>query len=148
MRGSRQRGAARSGTVGLLPRINDGNQSSDRPQKQAGSPFIHSMGRRSLAAAAMHTNDTAPESVTIEALQAITDAMHRMAMKLIVLDMAFQDAIATMPTDQRKQFSASFKARATSVMHDHSNTLMPIDDSEISLAVARILKASSPTDAA
>jgi len=106
------------------------------------------MGRRSLAAAAMHTNDSAPDSVTIDALQAITDAMHRMAMRLIVLDMALQDALATMPTDQKKQFSVRFKARATSVMHDHSNTLMPIDDSEITLAVARILQASSPTGAA
>ncbi len=95
----------------------------------------------------MQTNDSAPESVTIDALQAIADAMHRMAMKLIVLDMAFQDAIATMPPDQKKSFSARFKARATSVMHDHANTLMPVDDSEITLAVARILEASSPTNA-
>jgi hypothetical protein len=93
----------------------------------------------------MHTNDSAPESVTIDALQAITDAMHRMAMKLIVLDMAFQDAVATMPAEQKRKFLASFKARAALVMHDHSGTLMPMDDSEISLAVARILQASSPT---
>ena len=96
----------------------------------------------------MHTNDSAPDSVTIDALQAITDAMHRMAMRLIVLDMAFQDAIATMPTGQKQQFCASFKARATSVMQDHCNTLLPIDDSEISLAVARILRASLPSSAA
>jgi len=65
----------------------------------------------------MNINETEPKDATsIDAMKAIADAMHRMAMKLIVLDMALQDSIGTMPTEQKKQFSVSFKARATSVM--------------------------------
>ena len=93
----------------------------------------------------MNFKDASPERASaVDALEAIGGIVHRMAMKLIVLEMALQETISAMPVDLRIQFSTSFKARAASVMQDYANKLLPIDDSEISLAVARILEASSP----
>jgi len=77
-----------------------------------------------------------------DALHAISGLVHRMAMKLIVLELALREAIATMPPDQKQRFSSDFKARAALAMQNSAQKLMPMDDSEISLAVANLLEAS------
>jgi len=77
-----------------------------------------------------------------DALHAISGLVHQMAMKLIVLELALREAIATMPSDQKQRFSSGFKARAASAMQNSAQKLMPMDDSEISLAVANLLEAS------
>jgi len=80
----------------------------------------------------------------IDAFHAINSVIHQLAMKLIVLDMALQESILSMPSDQKDRFLANFKARAELVMHDHSTNLVPRDDAAISLEIARILKTALP----
>jgi len=91
----------------------------------------------------MNTSQPSHKDVSArDALHAINDVVHQMAMKLIVLELALREAISTMPSDQRRQFSTKFKRRAAVAMQNSANKLMPIDDAEISRAVAQILDAS------
>jgi hypothetical protein len=53
-------------------------------------------------------NSSTKDVNAVDALHAIGGLVHRMAMKLIVLELALREAIATMPPDQKNAFHQSF----------------------------------------